>query len=75
MFLPIDNYWIILILDQNKNNEIYKGNKMALPNKEIADTAYNQMNTHSYAHLFLDKSSDIAVKLAEQLTEIVQGVC
>ena len=28
MFLPIDNYWIILILDQNKNNEIYKGNKM-----------------------------------------------
>ena len=31
------------------------------------------MKTLSYAHLFLDKSSDIAVKLAEQLKEMVPG--
>ena len=42
-------------------------------NEEIAENAFAQMKTLSYAHLFLDKSSDIAVRLAEQLKEMVPG--
>ena len=42
-------------------------------NEEIAEAAYTQMKTLSYAHLFLDKSSDSAVRLAEQLKEMVPG--
>ena len=42
-------------------------------NEEIAQTAYDQIKTLSYAHLFLDKSSDIAMRLAEKLKAMVPG--
>ena len=68
----------IYVYDENDNQYIdgLAGlwcTSLGYANKEIAETAYNQMKTLSYAHLFLDKSSDIAVKLAEQLKEMVPG--
>ena len=42
-------------------------------NEEIAETAYEQIKTLSYAHLFLDKGSEISVKLAEKLKKMVPG--
>ena len=42
-------------------------------NEEIAQVAYEQMKSLSYAHLFLDKSHDTAMMLAEKLKEMVPG--
>lgn len=42
-------------------------------NEEIAQVAYEQMKNLSYAHLFLDKSHDTAMMLAEKLKEMVPG--
>lgn len=42
-------------------------------NEEIAQTAYDQIKKLSYAHLFLDKSSDVAMQLAEKLKVMVPG--
>jgi len=40
-------------------------------NEEIAAVAYEQIKTLSYGHLFLDKSHDTAMRLAEKLKEMV----
>ncbi|MEQ8663129.1 MAG: aminotransferase [Gammaproteobacteria bacterium] len=42
-------------------------------NEEIAEVAYQQIKTLSYGHLFLDKSHESAMLLAEKLKEMVPG--
>ncbi|MGR8918820.1 MAG: aminotransferase [Gammaproteobacteria bacterium] len=42
-------------------------------NEEIAQTAYEQIKTLAYGHLFMDKSHNIATELAEKLKEMVPG--
>ena len=41
--------------------------------EEIAQVAYEQIKTLSYAHIFLDKSHDTAMQLAERLKQMVPG--
>ena len=42
-------------------------------NEEIAQTAYEQIKTLSYQHLFLDKSHTGAMELAEKLKALIPG--
>lgn len=42
-------------------------------NEELAQVAYEQMKKLTYAHLFLDKSHESAMALAEKLKQMVPG--
>lgn len=42
-------------------------------NEEVAQTAYDQLRQLPYAHLFLDKSNDMAALLADKLKALVPG--
>ena len=42
-------------------------------NEELAQAAYDQIKKLSYGHLFVDKSHDVAMQLAEKLKTILPG--
>jgi 4-aminobutyrate--pyruvate transaminase len=68
----------IYVYDENDNQYIdgLSGlwcTSLGYANEEIAQVAYEQIKVLSYGHLFLDKSHNVAMELAEKLKQMVPG--